>query len=150
MALRLVSLVLLFPVVLANGYWASGLADNVRYIATQNDGHCGAVGGLAGLGIVLPWLFLTLGVAAAAQLIFRGRFGLSAALLVLHVMHMALLIGLLILGNGYCRGLSLFAAFPVLSGLVRFGALVAVLPLPVLILQIKAMRKEVSQEGGAL
>lgn len=150
MALRLVSLVLLFPVVLANVYWASGLADNVGYIATQNEGLCGAVSEFAGLGTVLPWMFLALGIAAAAQLIFRGRFGLSVALLVLHVMHIALLIGLLILGNGYCRGLSLFAAFPLLSGLVLFGAVVAVLPLPVLVLQIHAMRTQVPQESGAL
>jgi len=150
MALRLVSLVLLFPVVLANGYWASGLADNVGYIATQNDGLCSAVGGLAVLGTVLPWLFLTLGVAATAQLIFRGRFGLSVALLVLHLMHMALLIGLLVLGNGYCHGLSVFAAFPVLSGLVFFGVIVAVLPLPALVLQVRAMRKQVPPRSGAL
>lgn len=150
MALRLVSLFLLFPVMLANAKWASGLVDEAHYIARQNGGRCSAVGELAGLGIVLPWLFLALGVAAAAELIFRGRFGLSAALLVLHVVQLSFMIRLLILGSSYCAGASVGFVVRILSGVILLELLFAVLPLPVLLLQIRAIRKQKRQESGAL
>ena len=140
MALRLISLILLLPVTMANAYWASGLENNALYSASQNDGICRSVRGLTVLGVVLPWLFLVLSVSAAVQIVFMGRFGLSAALLGLHLMHMTLLIGLLVLGNGYCRGPGFFAAFPALTELALFGVVVALVPLPVLIAQLRAMR----------
>ena len=150
MVLRLVSLALVLPVVLANGYWASGLDRNLAYIAASAEVRCGMVGWLWPLGAVLPWTFLALGAAAALQLVFVGRFGLSVALLKLHLAHLALLQVLLVLGNGYCRGLSTWRAIWNLSELLVFGGIVMLLPVPILAMQIQAIRMDVSCKDGAL
>lgn len=54
MALRPVCLVLLLPLTLVNGCWASMLGDNVLCIAGQDDGLCGGMAGIAVPGLVLP------------------------------------------------------------------------------------------------
>lgn len=54
MALRLVNLVFVVPVLLANLYWASGVKRNVAYIAARFDGRCSIVGWLWPLSTVLP------------------------------------------------------------------------------------------------
>ncbi len=150
MVLRLVSLALLLPVVLANGYLASVLDRNIAYIAATSEGQCSMVGWLWPLGAVLPWAFLALGVGSALQLLFRGRFGLSVALLKLHVAHLALLQVLLVLGNGYCSAVSSWRAIWNLSELLGFGVIVMFLPVPILAMQMRAMRTDVSCKGGAL
>ena len=150
MALRLVSLILLLPVTLVNVYWASGLERNVAYIAARSDGRCRIVGWLEPLGLVLPWVFLALAAGSAVQLMFRGRFGLSAALLKLHMAHLALLLALLLLGNSYCSGADLWPVVRILSGPLGFGFVILLLSVPILAMQMAAMRKVGGPKDGAL
>lgn len=150
MALRLVSLMVALPVTLVNVYWASGLDGNAAYIASSSDGRCSMVGWLWPLGSVLPWVFLALFIGSAYQLIFRGRYGLSAALLTLHVAHLSLLLLLLLVGSSYCAGAAFWPVFWTLSGLLSFGFAVMLFPLPILALQVQAMRIHSLQKDGAL
>lgn len=150
MGLRLVSLAVLLPVLLANVYWASGLDRNVAEIAARSDGRCSMVGWLWPLGTVLPWVFPALGGGAVFQLVFQGRFGVSAALLKLHVAHLALLLGLLVAGNCFCVGADLWRALWVFRELLGFAFLVMLIPVPFLVMQIAAMRAGGLQQGGAL
>ncbi len=140
MVLRLISLALLFPITLVDAYWAAMLDENLRYTASQNGGLCKGLGGLGGLGNILPWVVLLLGAGAAIQLIFRGRFGLSVALIVFHLAFTSLILSLLILGNGPCAGMGLATTFAVLSGPILFGVICAMLPVPILVLQVRRMR----------
>lgn len=66
MALRHVSLFLPFPIVLANGYWASMLEDNVGSIETPDDGTSSSLG-LFGACTGLSGLILFGRVAAQAN-----------------------------------------------------------------------------------
>ncbi|WP_103258339.1 hypothetical protein [Tabrizicola aquatica] len=150
MALRLFSLVLLLPVTLANVYWASGRDRNVGYIASSSGGRCGLVGGLWPLGWVLPWVFLALGVGSALQLIFRRTFGLSAALLKLHVVHLCLLLALLVVGNSFCTGFGLWSVVWRFSELLTFVIVVMLVPVPILAMQMIEIRKDRAQEDAAL
>ncbi|MFZ1346067.1 MAG: hypothetical protein WAT35_06210 [Tabrizicola sp.] len=149
MALRLVSLILLLPVTLVNLYWASGLERNVAYIAARSDGRCSMIGWLEPFSLVLPWVFLALGVGSAIQLVLQGRFGFSAVLLALHVAHLALLLALLVLGNSYCSGVDLWPVVRILSGPLGFGFVVMLLPVPILAMQMAAMRKVGGPKDGA-
>lgn len=149
-ALRLVSLLVALPVVLVNVYWASRLDGNVAYIASQSDGRCSIIGWLWPLGSVLPWVFLALWIGSAVQLIFRGRYGLSAALLTLHVAHLSLLQLLLVVGNSFCVGAGLWHVVRNLSELLGFALAVMLLPVPILALHVQAMRTDGQRKGGAL
>lgn len=150
MALRLVSLVLVLPVLLVNVYWASGLERNVAYIASSSEGRCGLIGGLWPLGWVLPWVFLALGIGSVWQLIFRGTFGLSAALLKLHVGHVCLLLALLVVGNSFCSGFGLWSVVWRFAELLIFVVVVMLLPVPILAMQMAATRKADVGKNGAL
>ncbi|MBL9046941.1 MAG: hypothetical protein JNK34_06455 [Tabrizicola sp.] len=150
MALRLVSLLVAMPVTLVNVFWASGLDGGVSYIASLSDGRCSMVGWLWPLGSVLLWVFLALCIGSACQLIFRGRFGLSVALLTLHVAHLSLLLLLLVVGNSSCVGAGLWQVVRNLSELLGFGAAVMLLPVPILALQVQAMRTDGQRKSGAL
>ena len=150
MALRLVSLLATLPVTLVNVYWASGLDGNVAYIASNSDGRCTMFGWLGPLGAVLPWVFLALWIGSAWQLIFREGYGLSVALLTLHVAPLCLLLLLLLVGNSFCVGAGLWQVVRNLSELLVFGVAVMLLPVPILALQVQAMRTAGSRRGGAL
>jgi hypothetical protein len=145
MALHMVSLVALVILTLLDAYFAQGLYDNARYIAGLDGGVCGWIGGLQVLGFVLPWVFLALGAAATDQVLFWGRFRLSVAFLILHLTHMALVLSLLVLGNSYCTGGSVLRAVQVLSGPLLFGLMCAAIPMPLLLLQLRAMRIDKGQ-----
>jgi hypothetical protein len=140
MALHMVSLVALVILTLLDAYLAQGLYDSARYIAGLKGGVCSWIGGLQGLGLVLPWVFLALGSVATVQVLFWGRFRISVAFLILHVMHMTLVLSLLVLGNSYCDGASVLRAIQILSGPILFGLVFAALPVPLLMLQLRAMR----------
>lgn len=140
MALHMVSLVGLVIFTLLDAYFALGLFDGARYIARLNGGLCGWIGGLQVLGLVLPWVFLALGAAAAVQVLFWGRFRLSVAFLILHLLHMAMVLSLLVLGNSVCAGASVLRTVQILSGPILFGLIYAALPVPLLLLQLRAMR----------
>lgn len=140
MALHMVSLVALVSLTLLDAYLAQGLYDSARYIARQNGGVCGWISGLQGLGLVLPWVFLALGIAATVQVLFWGRFRISVAFWIMHLMHMALVLSLLVLGNSYCDGTSVLRAVQILSGPILFGLTFAALPVPLLMLQLRAVR----------
>jgi hypothetical protein len=86
----------------------------------------------------------------SVQLVFQGRFGVSAALLKLHVAHLALLLGLLVAGNSFCVGADLWRALWVFRELLGFAFLVMLIPVPILVMQIAAMRAGGLQQGGAL
>jgi hypothetical protein len=150
LVLRLVSLVLLLPVTLVNVYWASGLERNVAYIASSSDGRCSMIGWLWPLGLGLPWVVLALSVGSAFQLILRGRFGLSATLLKLHLVHLSLLLSLLLVGNSYCSGAELWPVVQRVSELLTFVLVVMLLPVPILAMQTAAMRKVGARKDGAL
>lgn len=139
MALHMVSLAALVILTLLDAYLAQGLYDGARYISRQNGGVCGWTGGLQGLGLVLPWVFLVLGTAATVQVLFWGRFRIAVAFLILHLMHMALALSLLVLGSSYCDGASVLRAVQILSGPILFGVTFAALPVPLLMLQIRAI-----------
>ena len=149
MALRLVSLLVALPVTLVNVYWASRLDGNVAYIASHSDGRCTMVGWLGPLGAVLPWAFLALWIGSVWQLIFRGRYGLSVALLKLHVAHLSLLLFVLVVGNSFCVGAGFWYVVRNLAELLGFGFAVMLLPVPILALQVQAMRTDGSRKGGA-
>ena len=149
MVLRLISLVLVLPVTLANVYWASGLDRNVAYIAESSDGRCSMIGWLWPIGVILPWIFLAFGAGSALQLVFRGRFGLSVALLKLHVAHLSLLLVLLLVGNSFCVGAGLWRVLGVFRELLAFVCLVMLIPVPILAMQIAAMRAGTSQKDSA-
>ncbi|MBL9053926.1 MAG: hypothetical protein JNN02_09380 [Tabrizicola sp.] len=150
MALRLVSLLVAMPVTLVNVYWASGLDGSVSYIASLSDGRCSMVGWLWPLGSVLPWVFLALCIGSARQLIFRGRFGLSVDLLTLHVAHLSLLLLLLVVGNSPCVGAGLWQVVRNFLELLGSGVAVMLLPVPILALQVQAMRTDGQRKSSAL
>lgn len=150
MALRLVSLLVALPVTLVNVYWASRLDGNVAYIASHSDGRCSMVGWLGPLGAVLPWAFLALWIGSAWQLIFRGRYGLSTVLLKLHVAHLALLMGLFLLGNSFCEGVAIWPVLWTYSELFVFCLVVMLLPVPILAMQMAVMRENARRRDGAL
>jgi hypothetical protein len=140
MALHMVSLVTLMILTLLDAYFAQGLYDNARYIGGLNGGVCGWIGGLQVVGLVLPWAFLALGAAATVQVLFWGRFRISTAFLILHLTHMALVLCLLVLGNSYCAGASVLRAVQILSGPILIVLVFATFPVPLLTLQLRAMR----------
>lgn len=140
MALHMLSIGALVIFTLLDAYLALGLYDSARYIARLNGGACGWLGGLQVLGLVLPWVFLAIGVAATLQVLFWGRFRVSVAFLILHLLHMGLVLSLLVLGNSYCTGGPVLRAVQALSGPILFGLIVAAFPVPLLLLQIRAMK----------
>ena len=92
------------------------------------------------LGLVLPWVFLVLGTAATVQLLFWGRLRFSVMLLNLHVAHMALVLCLMVLGNSFCAGAPVLSVIRSLSEPILLVLLFAAVPLPVMLLQRRAMR----------
>lgn len=140
MPLHMVSLGLLVILTLLDAYFAHGLYDNARYIATRNGGMCSWIGPVQVLGLVLPWVFLALGTVATVQLLFWGRFRFSVMLLNLHMANMALVLCLMVLGNSYCAGAPMLSVIRNHSGPIFLVLLFATLPLPLLVLQRRAVR----------
>jgi hypothetical protein len=136
----MVSLGLLVILTLFDTYFAQGLYDNARYIAMRNGGMCSRIGPVQVLGLVLPWAFLALGTVATAQLLFWGRFRFSVMLLNLYMANMALVLCLMVLGNSYCAGAPVLSVILSLSEPILLVLLFAAVPLPVLVLQRRAMR----------
>ncbi len=61
-------------------------------------------------------------------------------LLNLHMAQMVFVLCLMVLGNSYCTGASVLSAIRSLSGPIPYVLLFAAAPLPVLLLQRRAMR----------
>jgi hypothetical protein len=78
------------------------------------------------------------------------RFGLSTALLKLHVVHLALLLMLLVAANTFCAGASFWSTVRIPSALLGFGLVVMLLPLPILAILMEATRKAYVRKTGAL
>ena len=140
MPLHMVSLGVLVILTLLDAYSAQGLYDNARHIATRNGGMCSLIGPVQVLGLVLPWAFLALGTVATVQLLFWGRFRFSVMFLNLHIATMALVLCMMVLGNSYCAGAPVLSVIRSLSEPILLVLLFATVPLPVLLLQRRAMR----------
>lgn len=123
-ALPRVGLLVALPVTLVNVCWASGPDRTVACIASRSDGRSSVVGPLSPLESVLPWSFLALCTGSAWLLILRGRFGMSAALLTLHVAHLSLLLLLLLVQDSFRVGAGLWQVVRNLSERLVLGVAV--------------------------
>ncbi len=143
LGLVLISIVMIISMTLINCYFSSRLDVNIGYFASSTpESLCRALRELDFLASILPIFFLTLGLAAALQVVLFGTFHLSIFLAAGHVVHFLLLTLLFIFGNGYCHGIGLFLSTSLLWETVLFAVLLTALPIPLVIFQLSAMRHE--------
>ena len=139
-AASILAVTMLTPI---NSYYAAKLTANIDYIASIGQVlPCEELTRLRFLGWLLSIVFPLLGLASVTQALLSRRLSLSFSFLALNFLHLNFLTMLLILESGYCRGNGASYALQGLSGPILFGAVLAIIPVPLMLLQIAGRRKQ--------